>query len=299
MRQTLQIGPVGVVYEGSKSTQVFLLLGSPVAHSLSPVMQTAAFLHAGLQAVYVGCEVTPPQMPAVLHDLGRLAASGRIGGANVTLPHKTAVAALVGALDADAEASGAVNTLRWRTDAAGGRLVGHNTDVTGVGSSLAASGIPLAGARVAVLGTGGMARAAVVAALVNGAAEIRVAGRGRARAREMLDMISTSHNIPLRWFDLSDAPDDLLEGTDVLVQATRLGMRPDDPSPIRFGTARPPGVLEAVYGTRTAFQAEAEALGLRVVSGLELLVHQGAAAFELWTGRPAPVPVMRRSLGLE
>jgi shikimate dehydrogenase len=305
---TIRIGAEAVPYEGSPATRLYVLLGSPVAHSLSPRLQTAALRAVGLDAAFVACEVAPHELPEALRRLRQAAEAGRVGGANVTVPHKTAVLALLDDLDDEARATGAVNTIRIeagpRAAAHDLRCVGHNTDVPGLVAALAEAGMELAGAHVVVLGAGGMARAAVRAALGQGAASIRVCSRSPWRAQEMLDDLAgawTGRLPHLACAGLEAPAADLLHGAQVLIQATPLGLAPDDPSPVSLADAPADlGVFDSVYGAaETALVRQARARGLRAANGLGMLVHQGAAAFELWTGRRAPLAVMRRSVGLD
>lgn len=305
---TIRIGAEAVPYDGGPATRLYVLLGSPVAHSMSPCLQAAALRAVGRDAAYVACEVAPPELPAALQRLREAASAGRVGGANITVPHKTAVLALLDDLEDEARATGAVNTIRIApgpgSAADGLRFIGHNTDVQGLVAALSEAGMGLAGARVVVLGAGGMARAAVRAALGQGAAAIRVCSRSPWRAQEMLDDLAGAWRgrLPhLACAGLEAPAADLLHGAQVLVQATPLGLAPDDSSPVSLAEAPPDlCVFDAVYGAaETALVRQARARGLRAANGLGLLVHQGAAAFRLWTGREAPLAVMRRSVGLD
>jgi len=240
------------------STRAVALLGHPVAHSLSPRMQNAAFAARALDWVYVACDVDPDALPAAVAGLRALG----FAGANVTIPHKGAVAELCDELDDLARASGAVNTLFLRD---GGRIVGANTDGPAVASAVDADG-----AHVLVLGRGGAARAVASALEEAGAASVRLASRADADWPPPAGDASILVNAtPLR----DDAPVAPHRGQ----QVVDLAYRPD--------------------GRPTALVAAARAAGCAiVVDGLEILVRQGAAAFELWTGVAAPVDVMRAAV---
>ena len=240
------------------STRAVALLGHPVAHSLSPRMQNAAFAARALDWVYVACDVDPDALPAAVAGLRALG----FAGANVTIPHKGAVAELCDELDDLARASGAVNTLVLRD---GGRIVGANTDGPAVASAVDADG-----AHVLVLGRGGAARAVASALEEAGAASVRLASRADADWPPPAGDASILVNAtPLR----DDAPVAPHRGQ----QVVDLAYRPD--------------------GRPTALVAAARAAGCAiVVDGLEILVRQGAAAFELWTGVAAPVDVMRAAV---
>lgn len=233
------------------------LLGWPVSHSLSPRMQNAAFAVRGLNWAYVPLPVEPTRLPAAVAGLVALG----FAGANVTIPHKTAVLALCAEIDPVAERAGSVNTLVFRD----GRVLGSSTD------GLAVTGaVEAAGARALVLGAGGAAKA-VIAALEAAGAEVRVASRSA-----------------------GDWPPDAGDAT-LIVNATPV--RDEALVELRPGQA----VVDLAYRTDrapTALVVAALAAGCRpVVGGLEILVRQGAASFERWTGLPAPVEAMRAALG--
>jgi shikimate dehydrogenase len=228
-------------------TTLVALVGHPVAHSLSPRMQNAAFAARGLDWTYVACDVDPADVERAVRGLQSLG----FAGANVTIPHKRAAAALCD--EADGEA---VNTLVFRD----GRILGFNTDkeiVAGIGAS-----------RVCLIGAGGAAQALLPG--LDGAEVRQFSRRGE-------------------W-----PPD--AEGCDLIVNAT----------PVRDELLVQPRagqtVVELAYAKdapETALVRAARAAGAEVVDGVEALVRQGAASFELWTGVAAPVDVMRAALGLQ
>jgi shikimate dehydrogenase len=301
----LDLGAVRIAYEApSPRTLVYLLLGSPVQHSLSPRMQNAGLQAEGIDGVYLACEVPIESAMEVVTALRQHAATGLVGGMNVTAPLKQVAAAAMDALAAPTRLAGAVNTVVIERASASQpvRLVGHNTDVQGLVAALAEHGVALRGAHVFVAGTGGMARAAVTAALQAGARDVSVGGRDAQSASQLLDACTGAWEgtLPhLRACALAEARACLADA-DVVVHATRLGMQQEDPLALDIGDA-PPGlfVLDAVYGDGpTALVRAARRHGLRACDGRALLLHQGAAAFTLWTGRPAPLAAMRQALGL-
>ena len=233
------------------STRLVALIGSPVAHSLSPRMQNAAFAARGLDWAYVALLVGEADLDAAVAGLAALG----FAGANVTAPHKQAVVPLCDALDEPAAQAGSVNTL-----VVGDRVEGTSTDAAVLGDVEAR--------RAVVIGAGGAA-VAFVAALEERGADVRIFSRRG------------------EW-----PPD--AEGADLVVHATPVV---DD-----VVVAPAPGqqVIDLAYrpdGRPTALVAAALAAGCaRVVDGLEVLVTQGAAAFERWTGVPAPVDVMRAAV---
>ncbi len=269
------------------------LIGYPVGHSRSPAMQQAAFDALGISARYLLWE-TPPETLA--ERIASLRAPDVLG-ANVTIPHKTVVVPLLDALAPSArQAGGAVNTIVRGAD---GRLTGHNTDVTGVLRVLDAHEAGDAGQSPLILGAGGAARAAWAVAHERGMT-LRVAARNPIAAREALSALDLS---PVGIVPL-DAPDELAEAlrvSSILINATSVGMGDPLASPLPtelLGHLPPPAlVFDMVYAPpETALLWAARALGLRTAAGLEMLLEQGAAAFERWTGLPAPVEVMRAAL---
>ena len=270
------------------ATRVLALLGDPVAHSLSPVFQNAAIRAAGLDAVYVALRCDPGAFPGLHRGI-----AGAGGAGNVTIPHKAAAAALLDVASPAVARTGACNTF-WSE---GGRIHGDNTDVEGFTAACRALiGAP-AGSRVLVLGTGGAARAAV-AALIDGRSDaVHVLSRAAERARAMAGALDPRGR---RVTALAGAGAVRREGYDLVVNATPLGLHDDDAlpldleAPVRVGAA-----LDLVYraGGATAWTTAATRLGIPAADGTEMLLRQGAAAFERWFGRPAPVEAMREALG--
>jgi len=254
-----------------------VLLGHGISYSASPAMQTAGFRSAGLPWTYELLDVAPAGLPAAVE---RLRGPG-FAGANVTIPHKLAVIPLIDELDAEAAEVGAVNTIR--RDGAG-RLLGSNTDVTGVRAAAEAVGVDPGGARVVVLGAGGSARAVAVA--LRGAELVYVARRPEAGA-----------GLPGRVCAWSDPGwPELVRGADLLLNATPLGRRGELAAP-EAALRQAAAVVDLVYVPGgTPLVRRARELGLRCVDGWEVLLAQGAASFEAWTARAAPVAAMRKAL---
>lgn len=258
-------------------TRVFALLGDPVRHSLSPVIQNAAFRAAGVDAVYVALPCTPAEVAPLMAALVRTG-----GGGNITVPHKQ-VAAGVGAPDARVAAIGAANVFGAGSD---GGMVVRNTDVDGILALVERLGVPADAWLVA--GTGGSARAVVAAAREAGAA-IAVQSRDSARAAAFAAWAAT--------LGVAAAPP--AEAT-LAINATPLGLHADDARPLDVD-ALPAlrGVLDLTYRAdgATALVAEARAKGLAAEDGREMLLVQGAAAWATWL--PGTVPslsVMRAAL---
>lgn len=266
-------------------TRVFAVLGNPVAHSLSPAIQTAALRAAGLDGRYVAIACRPEDVAPVMRTLARAG-----GGGNVTVPHKRRAAAVLDDAAAAVGRTGACNTF-WGE---GARMRGDNTDVEGARRAVRAllAG-PARGARVLLAGAGGGARAAVAALIDEDAAEVRVVNRTVARARAMAGEVGDAR---VRVASGARA----LEGQafDLVVNATSLGLGAHDPLPVDLGRLGPVGaVMDMVYApSGTALTAAARARGIPAMDGGEMLLRQGAAAFELWWEREAPLPAMREAL---
>lgn len=275
-----------------------VLLAHPAGHSLSPAMHDAAFAALDVDARYEAWDVPPAELAAAIERLR----DPVILGANVTVPHKRAVLALLDGLDAEAAAIGAVNVVRRE----GGRLLGGNSDGEGFLRSLREAGLDPAGRRVLLLGAGGAARAVGWALLRAGAAELRIVNRTHASAAALAAALAADAGGAVVRA-LRD-PLDGAERIGLWVNATSVGMRrggvdpdasPLDPAAFarRGPDATPAAAVDLVYRPRrTRFLRDAAAAGLVTVEGSGMLLHQGAAAFEAWTGRPAPLAAMRAAL---
>ena len=270
------------------------LIGYPVGHSMSAVMHNAAFMELGLDFAYQLLEVRPEDLEKAVSETLR---ASDVRGANVTIPHKVSVMGYLDEIDLEAVRIGAVNTIV--ND--GGRLKGYNTDGIGALRAIGERYGDLRGARAVILGAGGAARA-ISYKLAENVSEVRILNRTPSRAEALSDYLSS-----LRECRAEISSDDLsrdsirasLEGADILVNTTPLGMHPDtEASPVDQDLLRP-GLLvfDAVYNPPTTrLLREAEASGSRVLTGVSMLVYQGVAAFELWTGREAPEAVMMESV---
>ena len=255
--------------------------GWPVAHSRSPAMQNAALHALGLlDWRYQRLPIPPEDFPATVRALERAG----FRGANVTIPHKEAALVAADEATATATAVGAANTLSFQD----GRIAADNTDVSGLLHAIPERHDPR-GRRALVLGAGGAGRAAVHAMVRAGAADVQVWNRTPERAERLAAELGAR---------AVTTPED----ADLVIQCTSVGLQPGaDPfkrlplpaDALGVGTC----VVDMVYSAGgTAFLTAARAAGADVVDGLEVLVGQGAASLERWTGRPAPVDVMRRAV---
>ena len=275
----------------SGKTRICGLIGDPVAHTMSPVMHNAAFAELGLDYAYLPFRVKPEDLSRAVNGLRAL----NVRGFNVTIPHKVSVMPLLDEIDPIAGRLGAVNTVVNDN----GVLRGYNTDASGFLRALLESGVEPGRKRIVLLGAGGAARA-IAYILAESKASLTVLNR-----REELDWAEDiARNIKK---DLGNAiavfellPGHLaaaLEKADVLVNATSLGMSPEsDVSPVPAELIKPGiQVMDIVYNpVQTKLLRNAARAGAVTVAGLDMLVWQGALAFEKWTGREAPFALMKK-----
>lgn len=267
-------------------TRLFLLFGDPVKHSLSPAIHNAAFRHDGIDAVYLTFRTDRDRFAATVATCVKAG----VAGANVTVPHKQAAFQLADTLSADAQLIGAVNTLVFQPD---GRIVGENTDVGGFGDDLDTFGITTRGTSAVVFGTGGAARACVVA-LGRRNMAVTVLGRTAERADELAELAteagaSAAH---ARLIDDPAAAGDVA-GAAVVINATVLGLNGEDLPTVITDLAADQLAYDLIYNPPvTPFLAVAAQRGAATQNGLPMLINQAARAYSLFTGRDAPWDVM-------
>jgi shikimate dehydrogenase len=273
----------------SGRTQIVGIIGDPVAHSLSPAMHNAAFRALKLDYVYVTFHVRHDD---VRQALGGIRALG-IAGVNVTVPHKERVIRWLDSVSPTARRAGAVNTIVHRN----GQLHGDNTDIAGFLEALRDAKFQLRHRRALVIGAGGVARAVLTALAQGQAAAVTVANRTVPRARR-LARVFRSKTLQATAASLAALQDrELLAAVDLIVNATSVGLHGERFFPLAYAATRPSCLfVDLIYRERTDFLIRAEHAGRRVLDGRGMLLHQGAAAFRLWTGHAAPVAVMRAAL---
>jgi shikimate dehydrogenase len=255
-------------------------------------MQEAAFAALSLPWRYLNLEVPPEALPDAVRGVRALG----LRGINLTIPHKVAVMPLLDEISPDAALIGAVNTVRR----AGDKLVGENTDGKGFLRGLReAARLDPAGKNVVVLGAGGAARAITVELALAGAAQITLVNRGVDRGQSLVAHLQAHTSARARFLPW-DAPYRVGPETDVLVNATSIGLYPDiDAMPaVDLQAGRPDLLVCDVVPNpqETRLIQAARTRGLETLTGLPMLVYQGAIGFEMWTGHPAPEAVMMAAL---
>ncbi|MEJ7842867.1 MAG: shikimate dehydrogenase [Rubrobacter sp.] len=268
-------------------TKLLALIGDPVGHSLSPAMHNAAFAADGLDFVYVALNVGADDLPAAV----RGAAALGLGGFNVTMPHKRAMVPLVDSLDEGAGISGAVNTVVIE----GQKLRGYNTDGPGMVEACREAGIAIEDRRVLLLGSGGAAASIAAAFCDEGIGELHIVNRNPEHAGTLAEKLREAGKRVEIEVHPTGALDERSVHAPVIVNATPLGMRDEDPLPLPAeyldeNTA----LVDAVYrpGAETALVREARGRGAAVVTGRRMLLYQGVLAQRLWTGRQPNVGAM-------
>jgi len=276
--------------EISGTTAVCAVIGDPIRHSLSPCIHNAAFQHLGLDYAYVAFRVG-------LKDLGDAVRGMRglsLRGLNVTTPLKLEIMQHLDRLDGSAEAAGAVNTVLNQD----GTLVGYDTDGKGALAALEEGERRLAEEKVVIMGAGGASRA-ISQTLAGEALEVVILNRTPERAERLAEEVSERVGRRVRSGKLCrNVLKEELEDADVLVNATSVGMRPREGETPVDGDLLRPGLLvfDLVYDPpETRLLREARSARAETIDGLTMLVHQGAASFEIWTGMRAPVRVMMRA----
>lgn len=273
------------------------LLGSPVAHSLSPAMHNLSFAALNIDAVYLAFDVTGERLKEtvrVFRDLNTY-------GFNVTMPGKKHVVEYLDEVSRSARLIGAVNTVVNEN----GKLIGYNTDGTGYTSALREHGFDPKGKEVTLVGAGGAACAAAVQMALDGVKTLHIVNR-KSRSADAAYALAqrinqaTSCRADVAFLEDAQTLADLISGSDLLTNATPIGMAPEteasflkDPSPLRSSLV----VSDMVYNPRmTKLRRQAMEAGCETIGGTSMLLWQGAEAFRLWTGKQMPVALVRERI---
>lgn len=269
------------------------VFGDPVAHSASPPMHNAALQERSLPLQYVRISISPEELPAALRNLPQ----ADFLGTNLTIPHKQAALHIMDEVSREASLMGAVNTVAVLN----GKLHGYNTDGPGFAAALKEEfGVALGTQRVLILGgAGGAGRAITAQCALEECPSVIIANRNSSKGDKLANEI-TKHltasisSIQMTEEELSKA----LAASDLVINATPLGMKSGDPSPLPDELLKPYHlVYDTVYsGGETALLLQAQKAGARSANGLSMLLHQGAKSFEIWFNEPAPLEAMRKAL---
>lgn len=274
----------------SGKTQVCGVIGDPIEHTLSPTIHNAAFNHLGLDFVFLAFRVKTADLENALRGIRGLG----IHGLNVTMPHKNAVTAYLDELDEAVKFLGSTNTILNKE----GKLSGFNTDGVGALNALRENGIELAEKKLLLLGAGGAAKA-IAFTLAKEVGELVVLNRADGKSKELAERLTRTLGKKVVGSALTlDAIADNLQDSDLLINATSVGMNPAanqsivPPHLLRSDLT----VMDIVYNpVETKLAKNAKATGAKVISGVEMLIYQGAASFKIWTGHSAPIKVMRKA----
>jgi shikimate dehydrogenase len=275
----------------SGKTRVYGVIGDPIEHSLSPIIHNAAFEALGLESVFLAFRVKPAEIGNAVNGMRALG----IHGLNVTMPHKTTVIPHLDEVDKTARFLNAVNTIHNKN----GKLWGFNTDGVGALKALRENGVDPKGKKVLLLGAGGASRA-IAYTIAHEADELVILNRTVKPAKDLARQLRQLLPKKISAEALSpESIEDNLMDSEVLINATSIGMKPNinetpvNPKWLRTNLA----VMDIVYNPlETKLAKIAKEAGAKVVSGVEMLIYQGAASFEIWTGKSAPIEVMRKTV---
>jgi shikimate dehydrogenase len=276
--------------EISGTTKLCGIIGDPVEHTLSPAMHNAAFNELKLDFVYLAFRVRNDELEKAMSGVRSLG----IHGLNVTMPHKNAVIKYLDKIDSTAKSIGAVNTILSNN----GKLKGFNTDGIGALKALKENGVSPQGKKLVLLGAGGAANA-IAFHMAQEVEELVILNRTVEKAKKFAKILSGKFDRLIIGNSLSlNHIEKELRNADILINATSIGMHPNvNQSPVRHELLRPDlCVMDIIYNPlETKLAKEAKVTGAKVVSGIEMLVYQGAASFEIWTSHPGPVKIMRKA----
>ncbi|OGW86224.1 MAG: shikimate dehydrogenase [Omnitrophica bacterium RIFCSPHIGHO2_02_FULL_46_11] len=278
---------------GDRDLKVYGIFGYPLSHTVSPAIQNCAFEFHRLKAVYFAFERPPARFRFLMRNIKSLV----LDGFNVTIPFKEAIIPYLDQLSREAKLVGAVNTVKKQN----GRWIGYNTDIEGFLAGLKQAGFKPRGKSAVVLGARGSARAVVFALAQNGARKISVVNRTKSRAQNLIRKFRRSFP-NIQWVACDFKANEwkhALSQADLLVNATKVGLKKNDPSLVlkKLFPKRKILVYDLIYQPRqTALLRSAAGSGHKIVNGETMLLYQGAKAFEIWTGKRAPVSKMKKAL---
>ena len=275
-------------------TKLTGLLGSPVSHSISPMMHNEAFKQLDLDYVYLAFDIAVEELPSVVEGFRAM----NVRGYNLTMPHKNVMCALCDTLSPAAEIIGAVNTVVNDN----GYLTGYTTDGTGYMRALKEEGHDIIGKKMTLLGAGGAATSIFVQAALDGVSEISIFNRRSPfweRAEKIIEMLTERTNCKINLYDYSDPTilkREIWESA-ILTNGTSVGMAPDVEQSLITDTSifhKDLIVSDVIYNPReTLLLRQAKEAGCKTQNGLSMLLYQGAESFKLWTGQNMPIEVVK------
>jgi len=272
-------------------TKVCGVVGDPIEHSLSPIMHNAAFERLNLDFVYVAFRVRADEIKDATVGMKGLG----IHGLNVTMPHKGTVMKYLDEIDSIARSIGAVNTI-LNDDR---RLIGYNTDGIGALKSLRENGINLDGKKLLLLGAGGAGKA-IAFCIAQEVYELVILNRTAQKAKKVAKFLRKKFNKKITAGTLSaELIRKEISDANILINATSVGMHPNTNSSLVDPIWLKPElcVMDIIYNPIvTQLVKDAKSAGARVISGIDMFIHQGAASFEIWTNHPAPVEIMKQAI---
>ncbi len=277
---------------GDPDLRVYGIFGYPLAHTVSPAIQNCAFDFYGLKSIYFAFERPRARFRYLMRNLKSLL----LDGFNVTVPYKETVISYLDGLSREAKLIGAVNTVKKE----GRRWVGYNTDSYGFLAGLKSAHFKAKGKSAVILGAGGSARAVSFALASNEIKEVSIANRSSFRARSLVQKFKTLFP-KVKWQVLSLGGHDfkkVLSQADLIVNATKVGLKTKDSPlvPSGYFPRRKILVYDLIYRpSETQLLKRASRLGHRTVNGETMLIYQGAKAFQIWTGKSAPIQKMKRA----
>ncbi len=269
----------------------YAVIGDPVAHSLSPQLHNPAFMALGIDAEYVSVHVKGPELGAFAERARR-----EFAGFNITVPHKNAIIPFLNSISDECRLTGSVNTVKNTN----GHLHGESTDGYGLETALLEEfNIPVKGNSFLFVGTGGTVKAVSFHFAARGANTLFFANRTVSKSENLANELRDNRpgtkylSCPL---DDEKKLEEFISKASIIIQCTSLGLKEDDPSPLAEEFFKPGKCYYDTIYRETAFIQAAKKRGGRSAGGLSMLLHQGAKSFSIWTGKDAPVEVMRKSL---
>jgi shikimate dehydrogenase len=275
----------------SGKTKVCGVIGDPIEHTLSPIIQNAAFEALQLDYVFLAFKVEVGAVGDAIAGIRALS----IHGLNVTMPHKNSIIKFMDVLDPTAQTVASANTILNKD----GKLFGFNTDGVGALNALEQNGVAVKNKKILLLGAGGAAKA-IAYTLSQEAAELVILNRTQKPVADLVNILKQKFNKKISSDFLTPKTIKTnLTKADVLINATSIGMNPNfEQTPVELEWLKPNlAVMDIIYNPlETKLAKNAKAAGAKVVSGVEMLIYQGAASFEIWTACKAPTEVMRKAV---